>query len=361
MKITGIHTAVLRIPPPRPMSLEFADHRMVAAFISTDAGLEGFGYTLAFGGGGAEAIQVYLETRLKPLLIGEDPRLVEKLWEKMFRADRGIRRVGLAAYAVSALDIGLWDLAGKAAGQPLYRMWGAATDRVEAYGSGGWAKYAVEDILYEANFYTSQGCRYYKMKIHDPDPRQNVKRVEAVRKGLGDDVRLMVDVNQKLGVLDAIRQAQMLEHLDLVWYEEPVLADDFGGCAEVARAIKTPVATGENHYTRFEFRELCERRAARYLMPDVGRANGFSETLRIGHLAAAHGLQVSPHVVHEISLQVAGALSNAFLVEYMNWAPADLFVELPKCENGWFRIPDRPGHGMALTPDAVKKYGKETP
>jgi L-alanine-DL-glutamate epimerase-like enolase superfamily enzyme len=239
-------------------------------------------------------------------------------------------------------------------------MWGAATDRVEAYGSGGWAKYSIEDIVGEARFYASQGCRYYKMKIHDPDPRENVRRVEAVRKALGDKVRLMVDVNQKLDVLSSIRQAQMLEHLDLVWYEEPVLADDYAACAEVARAIRIPVATGENHYTRFEFRELCERRAARYLMPDIGRANGFSETLRIGHLAAAHGLQVSPHVVHEISLQVAGALSNAFLVEYMNWAPADLFVELPRCENGWFRVPDRPGHGMALTPDAVKKYGKET-
>jgi L-alanine-DL-glutamate epimerase-like enolase superfamily enzyme len=338
------------------MSLEFKDHRMVAAFISTDQGVEGFGYTLAFGGGGAEAMQVYLETRLKPLLLGEDPRQVERLWEKMFRADRGIRRVGLAAYAVAALDIALWDLAGKAAGQPLYRMWGAYTDRVEAYGSGGWGSYAVEDIIEEARFYTSQGCRYYKMKIHDPDPRVNVKRVEAVRKALGDGVRLMVDVNQKLDVLGAIDQARMLEHLDLVWFEEPVLADDYQGLAEVARSIRIPVATGENHYTRFEFRELCERRAARYLMPDIGRANGFSETLRIGHLAAAHGLKVSPHVVHEISLQVAGALSNAFLVEYMNWAPADLFVELPKCEQGWFRVPDRPGHGLALTPDAVKKY-----
>jgi len=148
----------------------------------------------------------------------------------------------------------------------------------------------------------------------------------------------------------------MLEHLDLVWYEEPVLADDYAGLAEVAHSIKTPVATGENHYTRFEFKELCERRAARYLMPDVCRANGFSETLKIGHLAAAHGLTISPHVVHEISLQVAAALPNAFLVEYMNWAPDDLFVDLPKCEYGWFRVPERPGHGLMLTPDALKKY-----
>jgi len=97
----------------------------------------------------------------------------------------------------------------------------------------------------------------------------------------------MVDVNQRLDVLGNIRQAQLLEDLDLVWYEEPALADDLAACAEVAHAIRIPVATGENNYTRFEFRELIERRAARYLMPDVCRANGFTETLRIGQLAAA--------------------------------------------------------------------------
>src|SRR5262245_46102035 len=234
MTVTNIQAAVMHVTGRRPQSLEFTDHRMVAAFIDTDEGVQGFGYTLAFGGGGAEAIQVYLETRLKPLLIGEDPRMVGKLWEKMFRADRGIRRVGLAAYGVAALDIALWDLAGKIAGQPLFRMWGAVTDRVEAYGSGGWANYAAE-----GRFYTGHGCRYYKMKIHDPDPRKNVARVEAVKKALGDGVRMMVDVNQKLDVLSTIKQAQMLEHLDLVWYEEPVLADDYAGLAEVARSIRS--------------------------------------------------------------------------------------------------------------------------
>jgi len=169
-------------------------------------------------------------------------------------------------------------------------------------------------------------------------------------------VRMMVDVNQKLDVLGNIRQAQALEDLDLVWYEEPVLADDIASCAEVARSIRIPVATGENAYTRFEFRELIERRAARYLMPDVCRANGFSETLRIAHLAAAHQVAVSPHVVHELSLHVAGAIENAFLVEYMEWAPADLFVELPRFDNGAMRIPDRPGHGMELQPGAIEKY-----
>jgi L-alanine-DL-glutamate epimerase-like enolase superfamily enzyme len=166
----------------------------------------------------------------------------------------------------------------------------------------------------------------------------------------------MVDANQKYDLETNVRQAALLEDLDLVWYEEPAVADDLRGCEEVARAIRIPVATGENNYTRYEFRELLERKAARYLMPDVCRANGYSETLRIGHLAAAYGVAVSPHVVHELSLQVCGALSNGFLVEYMDWAPPELFEELPACKEGEFRIPAKPGHGIAITKEALKKY-----
>lgn len=356
MKIAAVETCVLTVPTSKPIALEFPHHRLVVAQVRTDEGLTGLGYSLAFGGGGAEAIRVYLDTRLGPLLVGEDPLFVERLWERMFRADRGIKRQGVAAYALSALDIALWDVVGKAAGLPLYKLWGAVTDRVPAYGSGGWGSYRVEDLVGEAERYAALGCRYYKMKIHHPDPRENRRRVEAVGRALGEDVRLMVDVNQRLDVLANQRQAALLEDLDLVWYEEPVLADDLAACAEVARAIRIPVATGENNYSRFEFRELIERRAASYLMPDVCRANGFSETLRIGHLAAAHQVAVSPHVVHELSLHVVGALANGFLVEFIDWTPPDLLEGMPRCEDGHFRIPDRPGHGLALAPGAVERY-----
>ncbi|HEX5816404.1 MAG TPA: mandelate racemase/muconate lactonizing enzyme family protein [Methylomirabilota bacterium] len=355
MKITAIDTFTLRIPTARPIALDFPEHRLVVARVHTDGGPDGLGYSLIFGGAGSEAVEAYTR-RLAALLVGEDARLVGKLWEKMFRADRGFRRVGIAGYAVAALDIALWDIAGKAAGQPLARLWGAATDRVAAYGSGGWGSYTVDDLVGEARRYAAMGCRYYKMKIHAADPRENRRRVEAVRKALGDGVKMMVDVNQKLDVLGAIRQAQLLEDLDLVWYEEPVLADDLAACAEVARAIRIPVATGENNYTRFEFREAIERRAATYLMPDVCRANGFSEMLRIGALAAAHQVAVSPHVVHELSVHLAAAMPNAFLVELIDWTPGDLFEGMPRCEDGAFRISDRPGHGIVLSADAERKY-----
>jgi L-alanine-DL-glutamate epimerase-like enolase superfamily enzyme len=356
MKIISIDTSLLTVPTPKPISLEFPHHKLVVAQIDTDEGIRGLGYSLVFGGGGAEAVLAYLDTRLKPLLLGEDPLHVERLWEKMYRGDRGVRRVGIAGMAISALDIGLWDVAAKAAGLPLYKLWGGVLDRIPAYGSGGWGKYTERDLVVEAEKYAALGCRYYKMKIHHPDPEMNRARVAAVRKALGPGVRMMVDANQKYDVETNIRQARLLEEFDLVWYEEPVLADDLAACAEVANAIRIPVATGENNYTRYEFRDLIERKAARYLMPDVCRANGYSETLKIGHLAAAHGLAVSPHVVHELSLQVCGALSNGFLVELIDWTPPDLFEEMPQCQDGAFRIPNKPGHGMALSRVALEKY-----
>src|SRR2546429_408803 len=116
MKIRAVDSCVLTVPTPKPIALQFPQHKLVVAEISTDAGVSGLGYSLAFGGGGAEAIQVYLDTRLKPVLIGEDPLFVERLWERMFRADMGISKQGRPAYALSGLDTGLWDLAGKVAG-----------------------------------------------------------------------------------------------------------------------------------------------------------------------------------------------------------------------------------------------------
>jgi len=356
MKIAAIDSFVLSIKTPKPIALDLPEHRLVVARVRTDDGPEGLGYTLCFGGAGSEAVHAYLQ-RLVPLLIGQDPLFVERCWERMFRADRGLKRQGIAAYALSALDIALWDVAGKTAQLPLYKLWGAVRDRVPVYGSGGWGSYREADLIGEAERYVGMGCRYYKMKIHDPDPRVNRARVQAVRRAIGDDVGLMVDANQKLDVLGNIRQAALLEDLNLVWYEEPTLADDLAACAEVARAIRIPVATGENAYTRYEFRELIERGAARYLMPDVARANGFSETLKIGHLAAAHQIPVSPHVVHELSLHVSGALSNGSFVEYMAWTPPDLFESVPQPEaDGCIAIPERPGHGMALAPGAERTY-----
>src|SRR5215831_6315905 len=172
MKIVGIDTFTLRIPTVKPIALDLPEHRLVVARIHSDSSPEGLGYTLVFGGAGSEAVEAYTR-RLSELLIGEDPLLVGRLWDKMYRADRGIRRVGIAGYAVSALDIGLWDLAGKAANLPLAKLWGATTDRVDAYGSGGWGPSPTEALSAGGTGSKGGGSRYYKMKVHSPDPRVN--------------------------------------------------------------------------------------------------------------------------------------------------------------------------------------------
>ena len=353
MRITNIDTCLLEIPTPRPMSLALPCHCYVVSQVHTDEGLTGLGYSMVFGGTGAEGIQAYVARTLAPMVIGEDPLFVERLWQKMTRAGR---RGGIAACAVSALDIALWDIIGKAAVLPLYKLWGAASDRVPAYGSGGWGQYAVADLVAEAERYAELGCRYYKMKVHDADPRVNRQRVQEVQRALAGRARVMVDTNQRFELQASIELARALEDLDLVWYEEPVLADDLGGYAEIARAIAIPIATGENHFSRFEFRELLERHAARYLMPDVCRANGFSETIKIGHLGAAHGAYLTPHLVHELSIHVVAAAANGFLVEFADWLPDDLFEGLPPFDNGSFTMPDRPGHGLSLAAGAEKRY-----
>src|SRR5438094_9464117 len=165
MKITAIDTFTLRIPTAKPIALDLPEHRLVVTRVRTDAGLDGLGYSLVFGGAGSEAVEAYAG-RLAVLLVGEDPTQVGRLWDKMYRADRGIRKVGVAGYALSALDIGLWDVAGKAAGLPLAKMWGAVTDRVAAYGSGGWGSDTVEDLIGEAKRYVAMACRYYNLKNH---------------------------------------------------------------------------------------------------------------------------------------------------------------------------------------------------
>ena len=235
MKIVAIDSLLLSVPTPPPISLEFPDHKLVTATIRTDEGLAGFGYSAVIGGAGAEAVQAYLRTRLVPLLLGEDPLLVERLWQRMYWADRGIRRVGIAAYAVAALDIGLWDLVGKAAGLPLYKLWGAVTDRVPVYGSGGWPKYSVEELIAEGERYVAMGCRYYKMKIHHADPRVNRQRVEAVRRALGDGVGLMVDANQRLDVPGAITAAGLNKQLGKAVKPIDVNTDILAGLEQTKR------------------------------------------------------------------------------------------------------------------------------
>jgi L-alanine-DL-glutamate epimerase-like enolase superfamily enzyme len=357
MKITGIDSVVLRIPPPRPMSLEFKDHRMVAAFISTDQGVEGFGYTLAFGGGGAEAMQVYLETRLKPLLLGEDPRQVERLWEKMFRADRGIRRVGLAAYAVAALDIALWDLAGKAAGLPLHRLLGGgARTEIRAYAS--FFRYGDASVVARiTEGAVKDGYKY--IKLHETTE----PAVRAARQGGGPEMKLTVDTNCPWTPVEALEMARRFRSHDLLWLEEPVWPpEDWAGLARVRQEGGIALAAGENASNPIDFKHMFDAGAVTYAQPSVTKIGGVSALREVGILAEAAGVTLVPHspyfgpgllaTLHFLAAQPREPLAERI---YATLEP-DLFGGATNAKNGLLAVPQGPGLGVDPDPAVIARY-----
>lgn len=357
MRITAVQTAILEVPNRPPKDTYYPKNHYVLARIQTDEGLEGLGYTMLVGGAGSRSVRTYLEESIVPLVVGEDPLFIGALWDKMYRNDRGIRKEGIPFYAISAVDIGLWDLLGKAAGRPLWQLLGATRSKVPVYGGGGYISYSIDQLVAEAESALALGCRHYKMKIGVPNLRENVRRVEAVRKAMGEEAGLLVDANQRWDARTSIQVGRWLEPYDLFWFEEPALADNVEAIAEVARSIGIPVATGENTYGLYGFRDLIDRRAAAFLNPDPHRTGGITGLVRIAYLAAAYDVRIAPHLTPELSVHVLAAIPNAGLLEWSMGAEPEIWVEAPVVVDGHLAPPDRPGHGMEFSSEALKRYG----
>ena len=366
MRIVDVTTTMLRyphgrpiqdatIPPPRPGS---EGRSALFVHVKTDAGVEGLGT-----GTGGPAVRAVIEHNLKDVLIGEDPFDVERLWESMFWRVRGFGRKGVAFCAISCVDVALWDLKAKALGVALYKLLGPYTDTVPIYGSGGWTSFTEAELVREQVGYVERGIPRVKMKVAKDfgrAEREDIRRLAAVRKAVGDDVEIYVDANNGYYAKQAIRMAREFEQYGIGWFEEPVLADDIDGLAAVARATPIPVATGEHEYTKYGFKELIARGGADIVQPDVGRVGGITEWLKVAHLAHAFNLPVAPHAVQLVHLHLACATPNLKVVEYLGVSEEGdriWYTDFPQPRNGmWSPYPDRPGLGLELSPQAVELY-----
>jgi L-alanine-DL-glutamate epimerase-like enolase superfamily enzyme len=359
--ITDVSTTLLRqpdIPGIQDATIRHRDTGRSALFvhIKTDAGAEGLGV-------GTPIAREIIERVFKPLLVGQDPLCIEKIWDDMFWRVRGYGRKGVAFCAISAVDIALWDLKAKLFGVPLYRLLGPYTDRVPIYGSGGWTSYTEAELVREQMSYVERGIPRVKMKVAKDfgrAEREDIKRLAAVRKAVGDDVEIYVDANNGYYAKQAIGMARHLSEYDVKWFEEPVLADDIAGLAAIARAIDIPVATGEHEYTRYGFKSLIAEGGADIVQPDVGRVGGVSEWMKVAHLAQAFNLPVAPHAVQLVHLHLACCISNLKVVEYLGTVEDGdriWYTEFPQPRDGyWSPYPDRPGLGLELSPDAVRRF-----
>ena len=367
MRITDVKTTELLYPHgtpiqdatmPPPASHGRGGRRQLFVHIHTDEGTVGLGIGLASPG-----VRQVVETAFKEPLIGEDPFNIEKLWNDMFWRVRGYGRGGVAFCALSAVDIALWDLKAKALGLPLYQLLGPYAESVPVYGSGGWTNLSQDDLVAEMVGYVERGIRRVKMKVGKDfgrSEREDIQRLDAVRRAVGDDVAIYVDANNGYYAKQAIYMAKAFEQYQVGWFEEPVLADDIEGLARVSDAIAIPVATGEHEYTKFGFRRLIAGGGADIVQPDIARVGGVTEWMKIAHMAHGFNLPVAPHAVQLVHLHVSCATPNLKVVEYMNMAlEADSvwYTDLPEQRDGMLSpFPDRPGLGLELDPSAIEKW-----
>jgi len=350
--------------------------------IETDDGLVGWGEGKnAAGSAGNYAGLVHLlNHEVAPRLIGQDPTQIGPIWEMLYNGVRHesaassghampeLARRGLSVAAISAVDIALWDILGKYLGQPVWRLLGGRkADRMPAYASGGWAP---ADRIGEQlqSYIAAGGFRSVKMRVGGMDGAAHVSaaRVKAARAALGPDVELMVDAHGTYTVAGARRFIEMVADCDLAWFEEPVIADDKPGMAEVRAAGNVPIAAGESEATRFAFRDLAMLKAADIFQPDPAFCGGITESMRIGALASAFNLRFSPHLwagapCFFAGLHVCAASPASFVIEYSLGANPmihDLVEDDVSVSDGMIAIPDRPGLGFTISQKCLEAHAQ---
>jgi L-alanine-DL-glutamate epimerase-like enolase superfamily enzyme len=387
MKITRVEAVWLQVPiaEERQHVSDFGratTFDMALVRIETDAGITGVGEAKVSAGGTGDyhGVVAVINNEFAPGLIGQDPRNITRIWEGLYNGTRGhyalarghvfpaMSRRGVSISAISGIDIALWDILGKSLGVPVWQLLGGRkAERMPAYASGGWAD--ARGIGAQLMGYVGQGdFKAVKMRIgvFDGSPAASAERVIAAREALGPGIDLMVDAHGTFTVSEAKQFCHLVRDCDLAWFEEPVTADDKRGLAEVRAGTHIAIASGESECTRFDFRDLIECRAADILQPDLGICGGITEAMRISALASAANLRLAPHLwagapAFAAGLHVAAASPAAFILEFSLGANPmihELIEESFTVKGGLLAIPDRPGLGITIRDDFVRRHRK---
>ena len=323
--------------------------------LETDQGLTGESYVFSLN---AVRLSALHETLLgfSHLVESREPHFVNAIFDDMWKEMNPIGHQGYPIAALSAIDTACWDLIGKAANQPLHKIFGACREKVKTYASGGlWLSATVDELVKEAESFIDQGFRSMKLRLGSARIEDDIARVAAVREAIGPKIELLSDANQCLGVKHAIRLGRELEEYNIGWFEEPVSYQNLNGHAEVRMAVDIPIASGETAYTRFGMRDMLDASAVDILMPDLQRIGGLSEFRRTAAIASTYHVPVSSHIFTEQSICIAASEINCISVEHMPWF-SSLFNEDIIINDGFIQVSDRPGIGFTFNQDVIKHY-----
>ena len=350
-KIETVTTRLFRVPLDEVLvDAKHGSHshfELVTVTVRTAQGLEGTGYTYT-GGIGGRAIAALIEHDLAPFVTGRDATDVEGLHDAMQWHVHYVARGGIAAFAISALDIALWDVRGRRDGAPLWRMAGAAGRTCRAYCGGIDLAFDLPRLLDSVRGYLARGVDGVKIKVGRPSLAEDVERVAAVRGLVGPNVALMVDANYSMSVDEAIEAARAFAAHDVLWFEEPTIPDDYDGYGRIAEATGVPLAMGENLHTVHEFEYAFDRARLSFVQPDASNCGGITGFLRVAGLARAAGVPTCSHGMQELHVGLLSGLGDGGWLEIHSF-PIERYTTRPLViEDARAVAPDEPGTGVVF-------------
>jgi L-alanine-DL-glutamate epimerase-like enolase superfamily enzyme len=342
--IAKVSCALYRVPLKEQSSLD-----VVIAKVTTADGIEGIGFSYGKRAGGL-ALFAHVK-QLAPLLIGEDALDTGRIWQQLLEAAASIGRQGVAVQALAVFDVALYDCKAKLAGLSLAKLLGSHRARVRCYDTTiGFPSSPIDGVIAAAERSRSRGMGGIKLKVGG-EPREDIARVRAVRRALGDDVAIMVDANQAWDRATAKRVGRGLEEFDLTWIEEPVDAHDIASHAALRASLDTPIASGETLSSATELLRLLEGDAVDVIQPDAVRIGGITPYRRVSELADERGVTVAPHFATQLHVHLAATQPKEGWVEWFDWLDP-LFEERLDLRDGHVVVPERPGLGITLSSSA---------
>ena len=375
MKITHFEAFLLRAPdtgrPHWVSNFIVPRANEILVRMRTNAGIEGFGMATSYGS--AEPAMHVLRSGISELILGADALAPERLYQKLFALtsqrlafEKGWGREALIRVA-SAVDLACWDIVGKAAGLPLYRLFGGYRDRVPCYVTCAYYRDGKDlaELRDEMQKLKAQGHTGFKAKAGGLTLAEDIERLEVVREVIGEDKDLMVDVNRGWDLPTAIEGARLLEPLRPRWLEEPVRwADDRRELKLLAQKTRIPLSAGESELTSYGCRSLLEEQAIQILQFDCTMFGGFTEGRKLAALCELNHVQIAPHHdcfihAHLVAASPAGCIVESFTDPERDPLQAELFENPPRIADGWLTLNEATGLGLIISPSAIRKFGEK--